>query len=120
MCRDFTNFQKIPPACELCGVMWEDFELFRFPWVWVLSMAFSTVVERSLTFKKNPCWEFFPCGRETDYFRKKSCAVLGENPCAGEIDFFWVKIPVLERLIFSGENPCAEDFLAPFSPKNKR
>ena len=79
----------------MCGrrtVVWEDFEIFRFPCVWILS-------------KKLPVLGNFPCGGEIDYFRK--------NPCAGEFS------PVLERLIFSGENPCAGEFLAPFSPKKK-
>ena len=60
------------------------------------SMDFSSVVERLLTFKEKTAGEFSPVVERLIIFEK---------------------IPVLERLIFSGENPFAGDFLAPFSTK---
>ena len=47
------------------------------------------------------------CSGEIAYFQK--------TPCGGEFS----PVPVVKRLIFSGENPCAGDFLAPFGTKKE-
>ena len=73
-------------------------------------------------FEKNPCvWAVVWCVGTLKLFKAPLCVRLCH--CTGKIEFSqkkslcWGFSPVLERLIFSGENPCAGDFLAPFSPK---
>ena len=52
--------------------------------------------------KKSLCWDFFPVLERLIIFKK--IPVLGIFPCAGEIGFFRVKIPVLETFFA----PCSK------------
>ena len=52
--------------------------------------------------KKSMCWDFFPVLERLIIFKK--IPVLGIFPCAGEIGFFRVKIPVLETFFA----PCSK------------
>ena len=75
LCGDFEKYQRAP-VCGLCTVGCEDFEKFskiKTP----CAVDFPSVLERLIILEKIP--------------------VLGIFPCTGEIGFFRVKIPVLEK-----------------------
>ena len=70
VCEDIEFFQS-SPVCGLCAVVCQDFEFFKVPL----------------------CVKLCPCTGEIEFSQK--IPVLGIFPCAGEIGFFRVKIPVL-------------------------
>ena len=58
-CVEF-DFSQSSPVCGCRTVLWEDFELFRFPWVWVLVWAFPLWWRDCLLSKKIPVLGIFP------------------------------------------------------------
>ena len=80
------SFQS-SPFCGLCALARENFELSKFPYVWALCCN----VWGLWVFQSSPVYETLSlCWRDW-VFTKKS--------------LYWGFSPVLERLVFSGQNP---------------